>query len=356
MFPVRFLVKGHVDHSARGERGGERRHRPESEEDIKPLREGAAEDLALPPPGEEGEGHQSHRAQQEQLVRERDGLSEPTHLAHVRPAVQVMQDGRRREEQERLEEGVRRQVEDRHRIGPEAAGQEHQAELSGRRVGQEALDVGLHQTDHGAEQGGRRPNDGDYQQRVRGPIVDVVAAGYHVNAGRHHGRSVDQGAGGRGSFHGAGQPRDERQLSRLADGPEQQAQADGGEGPGVDRPGPGEDLRIVGRLKAGEDQEDPQQEARVADTVHDESLRAGLRRRRPFVVIADEQVRADAHALPPQKEEDVVVRHHQHQHGEDEQGHDCEEAREAPLVVHVVDGENRDQETDARGHEHHDHG
>ena len=52
------------------------------------------------------------------------------------------------------------------------------------------------------------------------------AARDHVNAGRDHRRGVDQGADGRGAFHGVGQPHVQRKLGALAASAGQQAQAD----------------------------------------------------------------------------------------------------------------------------------
>jgi len=87
MFPVGVFVKGHPDQSPRGERAGEHRQRPESQQDGKAAPEGAAEDLALPPAGEERKDHQPHRAHQEQPVHDRDGFFGRARLVDVRPAV-----------------------------------------------------------------------------------------------------------------------------------------------------------------------------------------------------------------------------------------------------------------------------
>ena len=56
------------------------------------------------------------------------------------------------EEEQRLEEGVRDEVEDGGGVGSDAAGQEHVAELRDGGVGEHALDVGLHHADSGGEE------------------------------------------------------------------------------------------------------------------------------------------------------------------------------------------------------------
>ena len=59
------------------------------------------------------------------------------------------------QEQQRLEEGVRVQVEDAGRVGADAAGEEHVAELRAGRVGDHPLDVELGEPDRGGEDRGR---------------------------------------------------------------------------------------------------------------------------------------------------------------------------------------------------------
>ena len=73
----------------------------------------------------------------------------------------------RSEEQQRLEERVRVEMEDAGRVGADAHRQEHVAELRDGRVRQHALDVVLHQADRAGHQRGRGADHRDDRQRVR---------------------------------------------------------------------------------------------------------------------------------------------------------------------------------------------
>ena len=68
-------------------------------------------------------------------------------------------------EQQRLEECVRKEMEDAGRIGPDPARGKHVAELRAGRIGDHALDIVLHQTDGGGEEGGERAHDRDHLER-----------------------------------------------------------------------------------------------------------------------------------------------------------------------------------------------
>ena len=58
-----------------------------------------------------------------------------------------MDDGAGGQEEQRLEEGVGEEVEDAGGVGSDSAGQEHVAELRDGGVGEDALDVVLHDAD-----------------------------------------------------------------------------------------------------------------------------------------------------------------------------------------------------------------
>ena len=70
------------------------------------------------------------------------------------------------EEQQRLEERVRGQMEHRRRRAAQAHGHDHVAELRERRVGEDALDVVLLDGDQRGEQRGETADAGDDLQRA----------------------------------------------------------------------------------------------------------------------------------------------------------------------------------------------
>ena len=61
----------------------------------------------------------------------------------------------------------------------------------------------------------------------------------------------------------------------------------------------------------------------------------------------DQQIRAQAHALPSHKHQDIVVRQDEGEHGEHEQVEISEEAVVAALVRHVAGGINMDERAHA---------
>ena len=94
-----------------------------------------------------------------------DALAQAAHVAHVLLAGEGVDDGAGGEEEQRLEEGVGQEMEDAGRVGADAAGQEHVAELGDRGVGEDALDVVLDEADGGGEDGRDRADDGDDAER-----------------------------------------------------------------------------------------------------------------------------------------------------------------------------------------------
>ena len=102
----------------------------------------------------------------------------------------------RAEEQQRLEEGVRHEVEDARRVRAHADADEHVAELRHRRIREHLLDVPLLEADRRREQRGQRADERDRQLRDRRereqdalramrytPAVTIVAAWISADTG-----------------------------------------------------------------------------------------------------------------------------------------------------------------------------
>jgi len=208
--------EGHEEeppHVGRGEKGGKQ---GDPEEDGVPGGERLEEDLVLAE--EAGEGRDAgdgERADEERPEGPGDLLPEPAHLPHVLLARHRVDDRARAEEEEGLEEGVGVEVEDGHPERPHPRGEEHEAELAHRRVGQHPLDVVLDDGDRARHEGGRRPRHRHHQHRGLGLVVERADAGHEVDARGDHGRGVDE-RGDRGrALHGVGQPDVERDLRAL---------------------------------------------------------------------------------------------------------------------------------------------
>ena len=233
---ARRAVEGHEDQPPgieAGEHGGDDQ-RDEGKARHRVVRgEGALDDRVL---GEEAgraddrrrdaDAGQRQRADHHHPVGGRDVLAQAAHLAHVLLVGDGVDDRARAEEQQRLEEGMREQVEDRRAVEADAERHEHVAELRAGRIGDDALDVVLHQADGRGEEGGEGADEGhDGQRRVR-QLEQRRQARQHEHAGGHHGRGMDQRRHRRRAFHGVRQPGVQRHLRRLAHGAHEQQQAD----------------------------------------------------------------------------------------------------------------------------------
>ena len=275
-----------------------------------------------------------------------------------------------RQEQQRLEEGVRHQVEHAGHVAAQAHGGNHEAQLRDGGIGQHLLDIELRHRHRGGKQRRGRADDGDRLLRDRRQGEERAGAGDHVNAGRDHRGGMDQGRDRRGAGHGIRQPDVQRNLRRLAGRAQQQQQGDGGHHL---RAGLQRHAAILGTLvedqrvaQVPEDQEHGQQHGPVAHAVDDEGFAAGAGIGGAAGALlkpeADQQVRAQAHAFPADEHHQVAVAGHQDQHGGQEQVEVDEEAREAGriavedhVLVHVADGVNVDERAHAGDHQHHRH-
>ena len=163
---------------------------------------------------------------------------------------------------------------------------------------------------------------------------------------------------GRRARHRVRQPDVERDLRALADRAEEEEEADDVDGdvrPGRERRALREvDEREVGRPEEGEDPEDAEHHPDVADAVRDERLLAGGDREVLVVVVADQEVRAEADALPAHEEEREVVREDEREHREHEEVQEREVASVALLVLHVADAVDVDERSDERDEREHE--
>ena len=315
----------------------------------------------------EREPREGQRAQRERGRGEGHRLAEPAHLEQVLRSDGV--DHRARgEEEERLEERVGEEVEHPHHRESGSDGEDHVAELGDRRVGDDPFDVGVHQGHRRGEEGGEAAYPDDGELVGRGEPEEEGDDGEQVDPGRDHRRRVDERAHGRRALHRIGKPDVERELGGLPGSPGEHHEARDGQRGRVAAHHAGEEGRgSVDELEAargptgsraarrvgGEIDEDPEQEEDVPDPRHEERLLGRARRARLLVVEADQEVGADPDQLPEEEELEQVI-------GEDESGHRRQEerelrvvAREAVIVVHVIDRVEQDEETDDRHHEEH---
>ncbi|KAG1442800.1 hypothetical protein G6F57_018296 [Rhizopus arrhizus] len=144
---------------------------------------------------------QGQRAQQEGDPGDGHVLAQAAHVADVLGVVQADDDRTRAQEQQRLEERVGHQVEDRHRVGRCAERNRHVTQLRQRGVRDDALDVGLDDAQDAQEQCADGADHNDERQRHVRQFKQRRKARDHEDAGRHHGGGVDQ-RGDRGrAFH-----------------------------------------------------------------------------------------------------------------------------------------------------------
>jgi hypothetical protein len=316
--------------------------------------EGGAEDLVL---GVEARGERE--ADDRQPGRhggqegERHHLPQPAELLDVGGVVVAVHHRAGAEEQLRLEEGVGDQVEDAGDVADRAQPHrdEHVAELGDRRVGQDPFDVVLGGGDHRRKQRRERADHHHHDLRGAGGLEQRVGAGDQEHPGGDHGGRVDERRHRGWAGHGVRQPDVQRDLRALAGAGQEQQQRDGGGRPARQAGDAAEDLVEVQAAELGEDQEHRQQEADVADPVGDERLLGRRGHPGPGEPEADQQVRAEANALPAEEHDQEVLRQHQHQHGGGEQVQP-REVGAAPVVGgHVADRVEVDQRADPGDHQ-----
>ena len=364
---VRMTVERHQDEPPGIERGeGRRRDRAGEGVDRRGALGGVGrlDDRILGEvAGRQREPGQRQRADDHHRIGERDLVLEPAHLPDVLLVMHGHDHRARAEEQEGLEEGMGEQMEHSDRVGADAHGDEHVAELRAGRIGDDALDVVLYQADSRGEQGGRGADDDHKGLRDRRELKERRQPRHHEHARRHHGGGVDQRGHRRRPFHGVRQPGMQQELGRLAHRAHEQEEAD--QRQRIDVPGQemnglaGQRRRLrkdcgeIHRSSHHEDRKDAERKAEVANAIDHEGLDRRRIRLRLMKPESDEQIAHQPNALPAEEQLDQIVGRHQRQHREGEQRQIGEEARPVRVLFHVADGIEVDEGRD-RGH-HHEH-
>ena len=367
---TRLAVK-RIEHQAKSVEGGHehaRRHRKPSEAGAgSPGQVHRLDDRVLgKEPREAGNARARDRADQDRAVGPGHELPQSAHPAHVLLMVQG-DDGRTRaQEKQGFEERVGHEVEDRRGIRRGAERHGHVAELGQRGIRDHALDVVLDKRDQGHEKGGDPADHEHERERGLRKLEKRRHPRHHEDARRHHGCGVDQGRNRRGTLHRVGQPHVEGKLRRLSHRADEKPDTDRREEqprrPEDDldrgsshRRGSGENRCVVERAEIREHQRYGEQEAEIADPVYEERLQARVDRARSRIPEADEKIRHQAHRLPTEEKLQEIVRHHQHQHREGEEGDVGEETPVSRVVGHVSDGVDVHHQRH-EGHHHHHQG
>ena len=165
--------------------------------------------------------------------------------------------------------------------------------------------------------------------------------------------------GGR-PFHGVRQPDVQRNLRALSGRTDEQQQTNRRQRAEVRRlhrhrrRGVG-DVSKIESAERVERQEYAEDEAPVADAVHDERLLAGVRRALLLVPIPNQQIRTQAHAFPPDKHREERAAEHEREHEKAEQIQVAEKSRvrAARLVHHVRGRVHVDEEADSGDDQNH---
>lgn len=249
-----------------------------------------------------------------------------------------MDDDARGEEEDRFERTVRDQVEDRCAPVADCQGARHVAELADGRVGEDAFDVVLGE---GGEPGPDHRDGGHHgedDERRAGGREDGQQTGHEVDADGDHRRGVDERGDGGGAYHRVGQPGVQGELRRLArDAREEQQGDDGGvvESAGADG---GQDFRDPEAAGVGGEREQTDQEGDVAELGDQEGLEGGCSGLGCLPVVADEEVRADAHDLPADQEHHQVAGVDDQEHRGGEEGDEGRVGGVAGVVAEVGGG------------------
>ena len=254
-------------------------------------------------------------------------------------------------EEERLEEGVRHQVEEPGAVRAEADADEHVADLAHRRVRDDALDVRLDERDSPATSERHGAEDAREVVDVDASSKSGVRAGDQVDAGGDHRRRVDEGADRGRALHRVREPRVERDLRRLGHGAAEEPERDEHRERVLSPSASGASAKTV--AKSSEPicwMRRKSASAKVASPtafMMNAFLPAATASRRSVPEV-DQQVRGEADHAPAGEEEQEVPRLDEQEHGEDEERLVGVVAPLLVVAVHVADRVGEDQEADAR--------
>ncbi len=282
--------------------------------------------------------------------------------------VQAEDDGGAAQEQEGFEERVVHQVQ--HRGGEAGAGvgvqvdeaasaesEEHVAELAQCREGEHALDVQCRERHRRRVERGEAADETDDEEdglalaHAEGD-VEREGARDEVDARLDHGRGVNERRHRGRALHGVGQPQVERELRRLADGAAEDQQAGPEQGVLVrQQVGVVEQLAVAEGPERGGEQDDAQEQENVAEARHHERLLGGRGGAGLRVPVPDEEVGAEAHDLPEDEHQEVVVHHDGAEHAGHEERLDAEVA--AQVLVRLVGEVRRREDDDEQGEQAH---
>src|SRR6266404_5037812 len=360
---ARFSEEGQEDQAKHIKGGEERGQQAESVEDaaaVLALIRAEQDGILAEETGEGRESSDGQRGSEHGEIGPADFFAEAAHARHVLLATHGVNDAARGEEEQRFEEGVGHQVEDAGGEGADSEGEEHVAELADRGVGEDALDVRLHEADGGSEERGGAADDGDDEHRSRSVSEENVRAGDDVDPGGDHGGGVNQCADRCGAFHGVRQPDIEGKLRRFTASAHEEQQARDGDGAelahriGGQRGGFAEQRNEIERAEGFEEQEHAEHEAEVADAVDDESFFSRVRSGLAQEIKTDEQVAREADAFPSDEEQHVIGGEDEDEHEEHEEVEVGEETVVAALVGHIARRVDVDEPADSGDDQQHD--
>ncbi len=351
---ARFAVKRQEHQPEHVKRGHPRGHEADPPEHRPRIERGRQDRVFAHESSQWRNSRNGDRRHQKRSRGRRDFLCQRAHLAHVLFPAERVDHAARTEKEQGLEEGMGHQVENSRRKRAYPQRQEHVTKLADGRISQHAFDIVLHQTHARRVNRGHRADRGHRAQSDGRELKDHVHPRDHIDAGRHHGRRVNQRAHRRRPFHRVRQPNVKRNLRRLSGCAHKKQQRDRRHYPVAHRKSARldcrADLREAQRANRVEQQEEPQDESRISDAVHHEGLLPRIRRRSPQEIKSDQQITAKPHAFPADEEQEQIIRQDQNQHGKHEQVHVAEEAVVASFVRHIADGIDVDEKTDA-GHD-----